>query len=82
MRRLRCRPHPSRKDIKHDARSIRSHGRRLGCRVKRFGKDDFPTDEVYGSVDRPELRLITCGGSFNYRTRHYRDNVVVFAHLI
>ncbi len=51
-------------------------------RVKRFGKDDFPTDEVYGSVGRPELRLITCGGSFDYRTRHYRDNVVVFAHLV
>ncbi len=51
-------------------------------RVKRFGKDDFPTDEVYGRVDRPELRLITCGGSFDYRTRHYRDNVVVFAHLV
>ncbi len=49
-------------------------------RVKRFSKDDFPTDEVYGQVNRPELRLITCGGSFDYRTRHYRDNVVVFAH--
>ncbi len=51
-------------------------------RVKRFGKNDFPTNEVYGSVDRPELRLITCGGSFDYRTRHYRDNLVVFAHLV
>ncbi len=50
-------------------------------RVKRFSKDDFPTDEVYGQVNRPELRLITCGGSFDYRTRHYRDNVVVFAHM-
>ena len=50
-------------------------------RVKRFGKDDFPTQEVYGDVERPELRLITCGGSFDHRTRHYRDNVVVFAHL-
>ncbi len=51
-------------------------------RIKRFGKDDFPTNEVYGSVDRPELRLITCGGSFDYRTSHYRDNVVVFAHMV
>ena len=51
-------------------------------RVQRFGKDDFPTDKVYGQVERPELRLITCGGSFDYRTRHYRDNVVVFAHLV
>lgn len=49
-------------------------------RVKRFSKNDFPTEEVYGQVNRPELRLITCGGSFDYRTRHYRDNIVVFAH--
>ncbi|MEV7285618.1 class F sortase [Streptomyces sp. NPDC093252] len=41
-------------------------------------KADFPTDEVYGDVDRPELRLITCGGP---RTGddEYRDNVIVFA---
>lgn len=50
-------------------------------RVERFSKNKFPTDEVYGSVVRPELRLITCGGSFDYSTRHYRDNYVVFAHL-
>ncbi len=51
-------------------------------RVERFSKGKFPTDEVYGRVNRPELRLITCGGSFNYRTRHYRDNIVVFAHML
>ncbi|MEU9339016.1 class F sortase [Streptomyces sp. NPDC048290] len=41
-------------------------------------KADFPTDAVYGDVDRPELRLITCGGP---RTGddEYRDNVIVFA---
>ncbi len=51
-------------------------------RVERFSKGKFPTDEVYGRVNRPELRLITCGGSFNYSTRHYRDNIVVFAHML
>ncbi len=50
-------------------------------RVRRFGKDECPTDEMYGSVNRSALRLVTCGGSFDYRTRHYRDNVVVFAHI-
>ncbi|MFD9033346.1 sortase domain-bontaining protein [Streptomyces sp. NPDC059567] len=25
-------------------------------------KKDFPTNKVYGKTDRPELRLITCGG--------------------
>ncbi|MFJ7075416.1 class F sortase [Streptomyces sp. NPDC098781] len=47
--------------------------------VRTVAKDDFPAKEVYGNVDRPELRLITCGGP---RTgEEYRDNVIVFATL-
>jgi LPXTG-site transpeptidase (sortase) family protein len=47
--------------------------------VRTVAKDQFPTQEVYGNVDRPELRLITCGGP---RTSDgYLDNVVVFASL-
>ena len=47
--------------------------------VRTVAKDHFPSDEVYGNVDRPELRLITCGGA---RTGDgYRDNVIVFAEL-
>ncbi|MGW6540540.1 class F sortase [Streptomyces sp. NPDC055051] len=47
--------------------------------VRTVAKSDFPTEEVYGDVDRPELRLITCGGP---RDGHeYRDNVIVFAVL-
>ncbi|MFJ6083156.1 class F sortase [Streptomyces sp. NPDC092369] len=47
--------------------------------VRTVAKADFPTDEVYGDVDRPELRLITCGGP---RTGDgYQDNVIVFATL-
>lgn len=36
---------------------------------------------VYGDVEppRPELRLITCGGSFDRAARSYRDQIVVFA---
>ncbi|MEW2133183.1 class F sortase [Streptomyces sp. NPDC005435] len=45
--------------------------------VRTVAKDRFPTKAVYGDVDRPELRLITCGGP---RTGDgYRDNVIVFA---
>ncbi|MEU4660042.1 class F sortase [Streptomyces sp. NPDC023723] len=45
--------------------------------VRTVAKSDFPTEEVYGDVDRPELRLITCGGP---RTGDgYADNVIVFA---
>ncbi|MEW2382010.1 class F sortase [Micromonospora sp. NPDC047707] len=45
----------------------------------RAPKDRFPTAAVYGPTPGPELRLVTCGGDFDRRTRHYRDNVVVFA---
>jgi len=47
--------------------------------VRTTAKAHFPTAEVYGDVDRPELRLITCGGP---RTGDgYADNVIVFAAL-
>ncbi|WP_197725392.1 class F sortase [Actinoplanes sp. OR16] len=48
-------------------------------RVATYPKHAFPSDEVYGAVDRAELRLITCGGSFDRSSRSYRDNVVVYA---
>ncbi|WP_370932423.1 class F sortase [Amycolatopsis sp. cg13] len=44
-------------------------------------KDRFPTKEVYGRTAGPELRLITCGGSFDRAVRSYRDNIIVFAQL-
>jgi LPXTG-site transpeptidase (sortase) family protein len=49
--------------------------------VQLYSKDDFPTAEVYGARPDPELRLITCGGTFDYTTRSYLDNVVVYATL-
>ncbi len=45
-------------------------------------KDAFPTARVYGDTDQPELRLLTCGGPFDTQTRHYLDNVVVYARLV
>ena len=42
-------------------------------------KDEFPTEEVYGSTEQPTLRLITCGGSFDQRAGSYLGNVIVFA---
>lgn len=50
-------------------------------RVAVYPKDDFPTEEVYrGDFQRSEIRLVTCGGTFD-RVKHYLDNVVVFGHL-
>ncbi|MGQ0779330.1 MAG: hypothetical protein ACT4NY_33770 [Pseudonocardiales bacterium] len=51
------------------------------CQVDLYPKSDFPTEQVYGNTEQPELRLITCGDSFNSEARSYRDNVVVFAKL-
>lgn len=42
-------------------------------------KTAFPTSAVYGNTDDPELRLITCGGSFDRTKRSYRDNIIIFA---
>jgi hypothetical protein len=51
-------------------------------RVERFPKSQFPTEQVYGNTDSPELRLVTCGGEFDRAARNYLDNVVVFARLV
>lgn len=47
-------------------------------RTEQVAKDHFPTAAVYGPVPDPELRLVTCGGSFDESTGHYVDNVIVF----
>jgi hypothetical protein len=60
----------------------RSDGRVVAYRVvtvETHAKDAFPTARVYGPTPGPELRLVTCGGEFDPRSRHYRDNVVVTA---
>jgi hypothetical protein len=36
---------------------------------------------VYGPVPNAQLRLITCGGTFDPATGRYLSNVVVFAVL-
>ncbi len=47
--------------------------------VQEYLKDKFPTEAVYGPTPDAELRLITCGGAFDYATRHYLSNIVVYA---
>ena len=39
----------------------------------------FPARQVYGFTPAPTLRLVTCGGDFDLRTRHYLDRTIVFA---
>jgi sortase (surface protein transpeptidase) len=49
--------------------------------VQMYAKDRFPTAAVYGPVPDAELRLITCGGTFDRSSRSYLSNVVVYARL-
>ncbi len=49
--------------------------------VEEYPKDAFPTNKVYGDLDHPGLRVITCGGSFDHAARSYVDNIVVYADL-
>lgn len=49
--------------------------------VAQYPKAAFPNKLVYGPVDYPALRLITCGGTFDAGRRRYLDNIVVFAEL-
>lgn len=49
--------------------------------VERHAKAEFPTERVYGNTERPELRLVTCGGDFDRAAGHYTDNWIVWAEL-
>ncbi|MGW8765034.1 class F sortase [Streptomyces sp. NPDC055815] len=51
--------------------------------VQVFPRDDFDARRVYGARDprRAELRLITCGGTFDRAAGTYTANVVVSAYL-
>lgn len=51
-------------------------------RVAQYPKDQFPTIEVYQNLDHAGLRLITCGGSYDERSKSYRDNIVAYASLV
>ncbi|WP_327289462.1 class F sortase [Streptomyces sp. NBC_01198] len=48
--------------------------------LQQVSKTAFPTQRVYGDTDRPELRLITCGGPIT--GGHHPDNIIVYADLV
>ena len=48
-------------------------------RLERHPKTALPTSRIWTKAKRPLLRLITCTGSFDHATRHYRDNLIVYA---
>lgn len=51
-------------------------------RVEQYSQDNFPTQQVYGNTDTASLRIITCGGNYNYLTQRYSHNTVVYASYV
>jgi sortase (surface protein transpeptidase) len=49
--------------------------------VRAYLKTDFPSSAIYSDGNYSALRLITCGGEFDYSTGHYLGSTVVFATL-
>jgi sortase family protein len=49
--------------------------------VREYAKDKFPANIIYSDANFAALRLITCGGAFDYTTGHYLSSTVVFASL-
>ena len=49
--------------------------------VREYLKSNFPGKAIYGATNYAALRLITCGGVFDYATGHYLSSTVVFASL-
>ncbi|MFE9839171.1 class F sortase [Streptomyces sp. NPDC005551] len=49
--------------------------------IDHFPQDKFPNDRVYADTPDAQLRLITCGGSYDHDKKRYNENTVVFAHL-
>ncbi|MFF3861783.1 sortase domain-bontaining protein [Streptomyces sp. NPDC002209] len=47
--------------------------------IEDVDKKDFPTGKVYGDTQRPELRLLTCGGEI--KDGHRTNNIIFYADL-
>lgn len=50
-------------------------------KVAEYPKAAFPQFTVYGNTINAQLRLITCGGTYDRSIGHYVNNIVVFASL-
>ena len=50
--------------------------------VRQYPKATYPAKDIYGKTNYAALRLITCGGAFDYATGHYLSSIIVYASLI
>jgi hypothetical protein len=56
-------------------------GRRLAytfAALRSYPKSALPSS-IFTQSGRERLVLVTCGGTFDAATRHYSDNIVVYA---
>jgi sortase (surface protein transpeptidase) len=72
------------RDLRHGdeilvGRADGTTARFLVGRLEQHPKTALPTSRIWTRANRPLLRLITCAGSFDHATRHYRDNLIVYA---
>lgn len=45
-------------------------------------KTELPKDRIWFYTDTALIRLITCGGEWDSRLKHYLSNVIAYGHLI
>jgi LPXTG-site transpeptidase (sortase) family protein len=65
-----------------EVRFVRRDGSKVSFVVERkesHPKKQFPTKAVYEDTGSSSLRLITCDGDFDWKSGHYRSNLIVFA---
>lgn len=61
---------------------VRGKERSLRFRVmalREYSKSLLPAGEVFSGSIPGRLVIVTCGGPFDGKTKHYRDNVVLYA---
>ncbi len=46
---------------------------------REYPKQALPAEEVFSQTVGERLVLVTCGGRFDRKARHYDDNIVVYA---
>lgn len=49
--------------------------------IEQYDQDVFPTEKIYGSIDYPGIRLVTCSGTYDKRSQRYSHNLVLFGRL-
>lgn len=48
---------------------------------ERVIQENFPSEKVYGAMDHPGLRLVTCTGIYDRGETRYTHNLIVYAEL-